>query len=260
MKTTILAAFMLALAFPGAAQAAFETDLRYGSQGDEVWELQEFLTAQGVYTGPITGNFYALTLGGVKAFQTLHGVQPVSGFFGPITRGVANGLLAAELAQSDEEAGDTPVVRRAETRGGSGGSTNPTPTMTQPTPAPAPAPVAPAGPQSIEIVSVNPSYELTDTFKVAAEGVGSVSEATDPATVAFLGAIVRDQDGQSMRNPIVRVATPDGNRIMDGTGNFRGEPHNYFFFPINYLFRTAGSHTITVEVEGITESVTLQAQ
>lgn len=109
MKTTF-AVLMGVLLFPAVSFAAFNVDLRYGSSGAEVFELQEFLTAEGVYTGPITGNFYSLTLAGVKAFQTKEGVQPVSGFFGPLTRAKANARLAVELEESDKEASTTPKV------------------------------------------------------------------------------------------------------------------------------------------------------
>lgn len=107
---TIIAVLMGVLLFPAVSFAAFDLDLRYGSAGAEVFELQEFLTAEGVYTGPITGNFYSLTLAGVKAFQTRESVQPVSGFFGPLTRAKANALLAVELEESDRQASSTPKV------------------------------------------------------------------------------------------------------------------------------------------------------
>lgn len=107
---TIAAIVMGVLLLPATSHAAFDVNLRYGSSGAEVIELQEFLTAEGVYTGPITGNFFSLTLAGVKAFQTREGVIPVSGFFGPLTRSAANTLLSEELAASDEEASTTPKV------------------------------------------------------------------------------------------------------------------------------------------------------
>jgi peptidoglycan hydrolase-like protein with peptidoglycan-binding domain len=113
MKKVLIALAMVLLS-PAFAHAAFDSDLKYGSTGSKVLELQEFLAAQGVYSGPITGNFYSLTLAGVKAFQEKHNVSPVSGYFGPLTRGVANDLLAVELEASNEEAGQTPVVEEVQ--------------------------------------------------------------------------------------------------------------------------------------------------
>lgn len=110
MKKALFVLAFAALVSPSFAHAAFTSDLKYGSTGAKVYELQEFLTAQGVYTGPITGNFYSLTLAAVKAFQAANNVSPVSGYFGPLTRGVANDLLAADLEASNEEAAaQTPV-------------------------------------------------------------------------------------------------------------------------------------------------------
>lgn len=89
---------LLGLAFliPSVSFAAtFNNNLFYGMQNSsDVTQLQEFLTAQGDYSGPITGNFYSLTLAGVKAFQIQNSIQPVSGYFGILSRGVANTLLA----------------------------------------------------------------------------------------------------------------------------------------------------------------------
>lgn len=65
------------------------------TNSQDVQELQEFLTTQGDYSGPISGNFFSLTLQGVKRFQTKNGVSPASGYFGAISRGVANNLLTS---------------------------------------------------------------------------------------------------------------------------------------------------------------------
>lgn len=95
---------------PSFVFADFDTNLKYGSSGQSVTELQDFLTSQGVYSGPITGHFYSLTLAGVKAYQAKSGITPVSGFWGPITRGVAQKDLAQSLESSTvAEAAEVPV-------------------------------------------------------------------------------------------------------------------------------------------------------
>ncbi|MBI2054809.1 MAG: peptidoglycan-binding protein [Candidatus Sungbacteria bacterium] len=86
---------IILFALPFIASAAFDHDLYYGLRSEaQVSELQEFLTEQGVYTGPITGNFFSLTLKAVKDFQTAKGISPISGYFGPLTRAEANKLLS----------------------------------------------------------------------------------------------------------------------------------------------------------------------
>ena len=109
MKTTTFLAIGF-LAFPAFASAAtFNTSLYYGIQDKpDVIALQEFLTTQGDFTGQATGNFYSLTLAAVKAFQVQNGIQPVSGYFGVLSRGVANTLLAP--VAPIEETGTTTTV------------------------------------------------------------------------------------------------------------------------------------------------------
>src|SRR3989344_3388232 len=73
--------------------AMFTRDLFYGMQNDpEIRELQGFLKSLKIYNGPITGNFYGLTLKGVKSFQRKYKINP-TGFVGPLTRRKLNELV-----------------------------------------------------------------------------------------------------------------------------------------------------------------------
>ncbi len=63
--------------------------LDINSEGAEVTALQKRLTELGLYSGPITGRFGALTQAAVKKFQTLHGID-AKGFVGPETRATLN--------------------------------------------------------------------------------------------------------------------------------------------------------------------------
>jgi peptidoglycan hydrolase-like protein with peptidoglycan-binding domain len=96
----------LLLFFPLLASAqTFERNLYFGMQKDtDVTKLQEFLTEEGVYTGPITGNFFSLTLKAVKDFQARESVVPAAGYFGPLTRVKANDILDTQIGASDEQA------------------------------------------------------------------------------------------------------------------------------------------------------------
>ena len=79
--------------------ASFEKDLYYGMLGNsQVKELQEFLTDQGLYSGPITGNFFSLTLSAVKKFQTAKSISPQFGYFGPLSRRKANAAISVKAA------------------------------------------------------------------------------------------------------------------------------------------------------------------
>ncbi len=62
-------------------------DLKQGDTGDDVGDLQEFLTFEGSYkAGIISNTFGPLTKTGVKNFQSTYGVTPVSGYVGYKTR------------------------------------------------------------------------------------------------------------------------------------------------------------------------------
>lgn len=87
----------------GAEQ--FSRDLSFGFQQDsDVTKLQEFLSDEGLYSGPITGNFFSLTLRAVKAFQSREEITPAAGYFGPKTRVRANALLGAQVQASNQQA------------------------------------------------------------------------------------------------------------------------------------------------------------
>ncbi|GEM_PF-2729861 len=87
----------------GAEQ--FSRDLSFGFQQDsDVTKLQEFLSDEGLYSGPITGNFFSLTLKAIKAFQSREGITPAAGYFGPKTRVRANALLGAQVQASNQQA------------------------------------------------------------------------------------------------------------------------------------------------------------
>lgn len=104
--------FGLALSFfllTSANASEFNSNLRFGSKGTEVKKLQEFLVEQNLYSGPITGNFFSLTLKALKNFQSANNILPASGYFGPLTRAKVNEVLDSQLADLNAEA-DEPVV------------------------------------------------------------------------------------------------------------------------------------------------------
>lgn len=74
----------------GASTYNFTRTLQIGATGDDVTQLQQTLTNEGVYTGPITGFFGNLTQAGVMAYQAKYGIEQV-GVVGPITLAQLNG-------------------------------------------------------------------------------------------------------------------------------------------------------------------------
>ncbi|MDP3729361.1 MAG: peptidoglycan-binding domain-containing protein [bacterium] len=88
-KAILLSILLSSSVVFGAEQ--FTKDLLYGMRGNaDVTRLQQFLTDQGVYSGPISGDFFSLTRDGVQAFQKKKGIEPASGYVGTKTRAVMN--------------------------------------------------------------------------------------------------------------------------------------------------------------------------
>ncbi len=79
----------------------FYRELEKGMSGDDVHELQRFLNGNGfVITASGPGSpgqetylFGGLTVDALKRFQKAKGIRPQSGYFGPLTRNVANRML-----------------------------------------------------------------------------------------------------------------------------------------------------------------------
>ena len=84
-----------------AAFASFDVSLKYGSKGEAVVELQDFLQDQGLYNGKLDGKFGFGTLRAVKAFQDKEALKS-DGYFGKASRARANSILDVLLKSSNE--------------------------------------------------------------------------------------------------------------------------------------------------------------
>ncbi len=100
MKKSIAVLFLVLFLAPAISFAAFDTSLKYGSRGDAVTELQDFLSDQGNYSGKVDGKFGFGTLKAVRAFQSANGLS-VDGYFGIASRAKANDILSVLLDQSN---------------------------------------------------------------------------------------------------------------------------------------------------------------
>jgi len=90
-----LSPLVLLLFIPLISSAAFfERDLYFGIRNSaDVIKLQEFLRDEGLYDGPVTGNFLVLTREAIKNFQRREKIEPALGYFGPKTRARAKEIL-----------------------------------------------------------------------------------------------------------------------------------------------------------------------
>ncbi|MCX6723713.1 MAG: peptidoglycan-binding domain-containing protein [Candidatus Staskawiczbacteria bacterium] len=88
--TNILSVFLLFLFIPLVAGASLNANLYYGlKNNNDVRTLQQYLISKGFFTGSATGNFFSLTLGGVKKYQTSKSINS-TGYVGPLTRQAIN--------------------------------------------------------------------------------------------------------------------------------------------------------------------------
>lgn len=101
MKKRFFAVALLALlALPSVSSASIDSNLKYGSKGPAVVELQEFLIDKGLLGSEATGNFYTLTRRAVISYQASVNL-PATGFVGFLTRAKINAELADVASTSD---------------------------------------------------------------------------------------------------------------------------------------------------------------
>ena len=107
---TILVLVFLLLPFFAGAAGEFTRDLYFGMRGDaDVARMQDFLRSQGYFTYPqSTGNYFGLTFTAVRQWQQARGIAPASGYFGPLSRGMANKIIAASSTPSSGAAAAAP--------------------------------------------------------------------------------------------------------------------------------------------------------
>jgi peptidoglycan hydrolase-like protein with peptidoglycan-binding domain len=82
----------------------FATNMFYGMRNNDVTELQDRLSEEGFYGGPITGFFGNLTRGAVIRYQKVHNITPAVGYVGPLTRNALNTATNAAPSTSQQQA------------------------------------------------------------------------------------------------------------------------------------------------------------
>ncbi len=75
----------------------FTNNLSLGSTGTDVTALQNLLTKNGLYSGPITGTIGSLTISAIKKFQTAHNISAI-GIVGPATRVALNNVSPLNIS------------------------------------------------------------------------------------------------------------------------------------------------------------------
>lgn len=99
-------------------------------------------------------------------------------------------------------------------------------------------------------------YKLNPDMSLQA---GSVTPSTD--NYVDLGVIVRDDNGNVLRDVTVEVTSTDQsqNKSLVGSGDLtsiypNGEKKFVHYYPYRYEFRTIGDHTITFTTGGVSQS------
>ncbi len=222
MKKTLLVLATVALLSPLTALASFDVSLKYGMSGAAVFELQELLVSESCLSVSPTGYFGAMTLAGVKCFQTKH-TLPSTGYFGVMSRGVANTLLAdltrdSDAAEVAETGTSTPVA--------------PTYVPVQPTQIPVKSPVVgsqtsvkPPVVFSLQEYSANQLCLRQSGYnegKPEYSGNVGILKYTDSAkSVDFVVKVTADLGSNKLvKQPILMFGTLNGSEIESGTSTY----------------------------------------
>ncbi|MBU6414830.1 peptidoglycan-binding protein [Patescibacteria group bacterium] len=91
----------------GTGAVAIKNNIGFGSRGLDVEALQNALKNAGVYSGPVTGYFGALTREAVKSFQVSHSI-PSTGFVGTLTRNFLSTVISPTHQVCTQEAKQCP--------------------------------------------------------------------------------------------------------------------------------------------------------
>lgn len=107
-------------------------------------------------------------------------------------------------------------------------------------------------PTSIEIFSPINGKGLGREYHAAPEPI-------DESNYIYIGAILRDQNGNLIENVVMEITATDSsqNKTLNGTGTFSPKI-NGKYYPFNYEFHTSGTHVITFSVGQVSKSITLE--
>lgn len=176
--------------------------------------------------------------------------------------------LAIQYVTFPQVPTSTPVAENtAPQQPASPAPTTPTPTtpvVTTPTP-------APAATYTLEIISPIAGKGLGRTYAhydwATYNGI-NIPDSERPAGFVFptesnemtIGVILRDSNGKVVDNATVIVTATDStqNKVLNGTGTVTNTSVAYY--PFNYEFKTAGTHTITFTANGVSQSATVNVQ
>jgi hypothetical protein len=108
------------------------------------------------------------------------------------------------------------------------------------------------------------TLELFDPIPAKGRGRRYVAspEVVDDSNYIELGLIVKDQDGNILKDKVVEVHATDSSqdKTLNETGNFSpriNPPSGGNYYPFHYEFKTSGPHTISFTCEGESIDTTL---
>jgi len=165
-------------------------------------------------------------------------------------------IASSSLSQQSEQiAGQTPTTPITIIIS----TPTPTPTSTPtpiPTLTPTPTPVI-ISMESLKIISPIPSKGLGRTYVASPEVIND-------SNYIELGLVVRNNNGESIKNVLVVIESTDAsqNKNLEGTGNIttiynNGIPETVYYYPYHYEFKTSGVHEITFKSNGMIEMVSV---
>lgn len=267
--------FLVFAITPALTFASIDANLKYGSRGQEVIELQEFLISHNFLKGEPTGNFYSLTRNAVIAYQKSINVT-ASGFVGSLTRTQINSTLAvADIISNTAEVSETkkvtpPVDTSKEVNEPVQKHVNEQQNTTQVTNQVAPT-IVPSQPQ-VQIQKVQGPAEISIQSNVCNLSGTNLKTTynlesllsngnTDGRIVMNAYVLTQEKQNYYSDNPSDVMTITTSNHINDKTLNGSGNtsPCGYYY-PYELYVTATGTYTITYSLQGLEKTVTITVQ
>jgi hypothetical protein len=262
--------FLVFAITPALTFASIDTNLKYGSRGQEVIELQEFLISHSFLKGSPSGNFYSLTRNAVIAYQKSINVTS-SGFVGPLTRTQINSALAiaytisntAEVAetkkitpsidiskQPNEPLKQQVVEQQNTTQVTNQFVTNIVPSQIQTQKVQGPAEISiQSNVCNLSSTNLKTTYSLENLL---------LNGNTDGRIVMNAYVLTQEKQNYYTDNPsdvmIITTSNHSNDKTLNGSGNTSSCG---YYYPYELYVTAKGTYTITYSLQGLEKNVTI---
>lgn len=222
---------------------AFNKNLYFGLKNDaDVSNLQEFLKSQEYYAGPISGNYFLLTMEAVKKFQKANNINS-TGYFGLKTRTAANKILETIVSGSGyEEKSATETSAQS------------LPVSSTTTTAPVSTPTIIPSVAATQIMTAASTVSVATTTPVTVSGTTSQTQTSATASSTAIVTLTASPNPVSDGSPTTLSWTSSNVSSCTAGGAWTGSQPTYGSYLTGSLFAATGSYTFTLNCSGSSDS------